>query len=210
MTRRRATSRRARAWRWAAGVLAVLLVPVVGFAGWLYADSGRGNLGELSFANRLHIPPLLDPQVGPDEAKRFDLTLQAGHTSLLPGAPDPHLGNQRRPPRPHPAGPPRRPGRHHRDQHPPRGHQPALARDAAAPAADGGPHQTIAPGSTWSPSWRIDQPAATLWYHPPHLHGTTAAHVYLGLAGLFLLDDPQAGRLALPDRYGVDDIPLIL
>jgi hypothetical protein len=43
---------------------------MVGFAGWLYVDSGRGNLGELSFANRLHIPPLLDPPVGPDGAKR--------------------------------------------------------------------------------------------------------------------------------------------
>jgi hypothetical protein len=38
MTRRRATGRRARAWLWAAGVLAVLVVPVVGFAGWLYVD----------------------------------------------------------------------------------------------------------------------------------------------------------------------------
>jgi blue copper oxidase len=25
---------------------------------------------------------------------------------------------------------------------------------------DGGPHQPIAPGQTWSPTWRIDQPAA--------------------------------------------------
>jgi hypothetical protein len=35
------------------------------------------------------------------------------------------------------------------------------------------PHQTIAPGQTWSPRWRIDQPAATLWYHVTSL---TAAH----------------------------------
>jgi hypothetical protein len=68
-------------------------------------------------------------------------------------------------------------------------------------AADGGPHQPIRPGDTWTPSWRIDQPAATLWYHP-HLHPSTAAHVNRGLAGLFLLDDPHTDRLALPDRYG--------
>jgi hypothetical protein len=30
------------------------------------------------------------------------------------------------------------------------------------------------------------------------------------VAGLFLLDDPHTDRLVLPDRYGVDDIPLIL
>jgi len=50
---------------------------------------------------------------------------------------------------------------------------------------DGGPHQPIAPGATWSPEWTVDQPAATLWYHP-HPHGSTASHVYRGLAGLFI------------------------
>src|SRR5262245_3670418 len=34
------------------------------------------------------------------------------------------------------------------------------------PTADGGPHQIVDPGQTWSPSWRIAQPATTLWYHP--------------------------------------------
>src|SRR5688572_26148343 len=36
-------------------------------------------------------------------------------------------------------------------------------------AQDGGPHQPIAPGEGTRPEWTIDQPAATLWYHP-HLH----------------------------------------
>ena len=76
-------------------------------------------------------------------------------------------------------------------------------------AADGGPHQPIEPGDTWTPSWEIDQPAATLWYHP-HPHGETADHVYRGVAGLFLLDDPETSGLALPDDYGVDDIPVII
>lgn len=74
---------------------------------------------------------------------------------------------------------------------------------------DGGPHQPIAPGATWSPSWTIRQPAATLWYHP-HPDGRTADQVYRGLAGVFIIDDDQAARLALPHRYGVDDIPVII
>lgn len=73
---------------------------------------------------------------------------------------------------------------------------------------DGGPHQTIQPGSTWDPHWRIVQPAATLWYHP-HPMGRTAQHVFRGLAGLFLLDDDEAPA-GVPSRYGVDDIPLIV
>ena len=76
-------------------------------------------------------------------------------------------------------------------------------------AADGGPHQPIEPGALWSPRWAIDQPAATLWYHP-HPHGKTADHVYRGLAGLFILDDPGATDVGLPDEYGVDDLPLII
>jgi len=30
-------------------------------------------------------------------------------------------------------------------------------------SSDGGPHQLVAPGDVWTPSWRIDQPAATLF-----------------------------------------------
>ena len=59
------------------------------------------------------------------------------------------------------------------------------------PSMDGGPHQPIAPGTTWSPSWTVDQPAATLWFHP-HLHGATAEHVYRGAAGMFIVDDPDS------------------
>jgi FtsP/CotA-like multicopper oxidase with cupredoxin domain len=59
---------------------------------------------------------------------------------------------------------------------------------------------------TWAPAWTIDQPAATLWYHP-HLHPRTEDQVYRGITGMFLLDDPQAAALSLPDDYGVDDLP---
>ncbi|MFC5141676.1 multicopper oxidase family protein [Actinomycetospora rhizophila] len=72
---------------------------------------------------------------------------------------------------------------------------------------DGGPHQPIAPGETWEASWRVDQPAATLWYHP-HPHGATERHVHRGLAGLILVDDDV--RVDLPGRYGVDDVPVVL
>ena len=74
---------------------------------------------------------------------------------------------------------------------------------------DGGPHQPIEPGATWSPTWTINQPAATLWYHP-HPHGETADHVYRGLAGMFIVDDPGTDAAALPGEYGVDDVPVIV
>ena len=73
---------------------------------------------------------------------------------------------------------------------------------------DGGPHQRIDDGDTWQAQYTIMNEEATFWYHP-HLEGKTAEHVYHGLAGLFIVKDPQ-NELALPDRYGTDDIPLII
>jgi FtsP/CotA-like multicopper oxidase with cupredoxin domain len=73
---------------------------------------------------------------------------------------------------------------------------------------DGGPHQLIEPGASWSPSWQVRQPAGTLWYHA-HPHGATAEHVYRGVAGMILVTDP-ASAPELPDQYGVDDIPVIV
>jgi blue copper oxidase len=76
-------------------------------------------------------------------------------------------------------------------------------------AADGGPHQVIPPGKRWQTELSIDQPAATLWFHP-HYYPSTAQEVIKGLAGLLIIDDEESGRLPLPSRWGVDDIPLII
>lgn len=60
---------------------------------------------------------------------------------------------------------------------------------------DGGPQQVIKSGSTWRPKLKVDQPASTLWFHP-HLHHDTARQIYMGLAGLIMVDkDRSASRL---------------
>lgn len=74
---------------------------------------------------------------------------------------------------------------------------------------DGGPHQVISAGSAWQPSFTINQPASTLWFHP-HVIGSTAIQVYYGLAGLIIIEDENSKSLNLPDEYGVNDIPLII
>ena len=75
---------------------------------------------------------------------------------------------------------------------------------------DGGPHQTVESGDRWRAEWTIRQAPATLWYHP-HPHGETERHVYHGLAGMFLLDDPDDPvSAALPHTYGVDDVPVVI
>ena len=69
---------------------------------------------------------------------------------------------------------------------------------------DGGPHQVIQPDEEWNVHFKVKQPAATVWYHP-HGIGTTAFQVYMGLAGLFILDDDVSEKLNIPKDYGKND-----
>lgn len=190
-------------------VFGVLVLLIAGLGTWVYAASDQSNVGELSFSNPLQVPPLLDPTVDDEGRKHFDLTLQEGNTELLPGTTTETWGANGSY-----LGPTLRASR---------GDEVAVNVDNQLPERttmhwhgmrlpaemDGGPHQMIEAGETWSPYWTVDQPAASLWYHP-HLHGKTAEHVYQGLAGMFLIDDEESEELALPQEYGVDDIPLIV
>ena len=75
--------------------------------------------------------------------------------------------------------------------------------------SDGGPQQRVEPGGLWQPELQIDQPAATCWFHP-HPHQKTGRHVAMGLAGLFLIEDDESAKLAIPRNWGADDIPVVL
>ncbi|MBE1875800.1 multicopper oxidase family protein [Myceligenerans pegani] len=179
------------------------------------AASGCGALGgsatpvrAVEFGTELAIPPLAESTVV-GGVRTFELTARPGTREFLPGVTTPTWGFDG----PY-LGPTLRAERgervavrvtneldettsvHWHGMHLP-------------PAMDGGPHQPIAPGDTWEPTWEIDQPAATLWYHP-HPHGATEEHVYRGLAGLFLLDDDASRAADLPSRYGVDDVPVVV
>ena len=189
-----------------------LIVLVLGaFGSWIgysYTSAELDTRGEVVFDRPLHIPPLAPSTV--DEAGRrvFDLTLQNGEADLGGDQPTPTKGIN---------GPYLGPTlRAERGQQVRVRVSNDLGESSTLhwhgmhlPASmDGGPHQLVADGDTWSPTWRVDQPAATLWYHP-HLHGSTAEQVYQGLAGMFIVDDPQA-EVSLPSDYGVDDVPVIV
>ncbi len=85
---------------------------------------------------------------------------------------------------------------------------------------DGGPHQRIEPGQTWTASFPVLNRASTYWYHPHHHAGLgqgvifdptgTGYQVYEGLAGILIVEDDTSDMLPLPRSYGRDDIPLIL
>jgi FtsP/CotA-like multicopper oxidase with cupredoxin domain len=185
----------------------VLLGGIGAIGLWTYSQARITTVGDINFERPLAIPPLLEPRVEDDGRRVFDLQLHQGRTELLPGTRTTTWGANGTY-----LGPTLRATRGDRVAINVTNELPETTtlhwHGMHLPArADGGPHQMIEPAETWSPTWTIDQPAATLWYHP-HLHGRTADHVYRGLAGLFLVDDDEA--VDLPDDYGLDDIPVIL
>ena len=74
---------------------------------------------------------------------------------------------------------------------------------------DGGPHEIIESGKSWSPSFKVLNHAGTYWYHP-HAHQLTQKQLTYGAGGLIIVRDPIESKLHLPRTYGVDDIPLAL
>ncbi len=187
------------------------LVPVLALGGlllWTWQASASDLRGTVDFRNALPVPPVAGSEVV-DGVRVFDLTMQRGSTDFGTGTSYDTLGLDG-----DYLGPTLRARRGEQvrvDVTNDIGERSTLHwHGMHLPAAmDGGPHQMVDPGETWSPTWTIDQPAATLWYHP-HLHGETADHVYRGLAGLFLLDDEDTDDLALPHAYGVDDVPVVV
>ena len=154
---------------------------------------------------QLPIPPLVDGSLG----KPIDLQIRNGNWSFRPGIKTPTLGfNQDY------LGPTIRT----RQNSELNLHYQNTSNEAVAVHGhglhvpgdvDGGPQLEIAPGKSWQPSLAITQPAATCWYHS-HTHGKTGEQVYRGLAGMIIIDDDNSDSLALPRRYGVDDLPIII
>ena len=158
----------------ASAALGLVVAGLGGWAWYLYASADIDTVGTLDFGNRLRVPSL-DESRWQDRRRVFDLDLGptthdfgTGRSTEVWGINGTYLGPTLR------AGP----GEavtvnvsngleeattvHWHGMHLPA-------------SADGGPHQPIASGASWSPRWAIDQPAATLWYvvDPPGGIGTS-------------------------------------
>ncbi|MGW4651286.1 multicopper oxidase family protein [Kitasatospora sp. NPDC004289] len=177
--------------------------------GWLYTDAEISTVGAVDFRNELAVPPLAESVTAPDGTRVFQLRMQTGSTEFRPGHPTPTWGFNGSY-----LGPTLRAARGEKVEvritntlpEPSTVHWHGMHLPARM---DGGPHQMVPSGGDWAPQWTVDQPAATLWYHP-HPHGATEKHVQRGLAGLFLIDDQEQAGRQLPHRYGVDDLPVIV
>ncbi|MDQ4503459.1 multicopper oxidase domain-containing protein [Sinomonas sp. ASV322] len=184
---------------------ATVLAPAL--ASSLSSCAAPEDVPKVGFGTPLPVPPLAESRLDGD-VRVFSLAAQAGKHEFVPGKPADSMGYNGS----H-LGPTLRAARGERvriDIRNQLGDPTTLHfHGMRLPAADdGGPHLAIDPGASSSPAWTIDQPAATLWYHP-HPHGSTEKQLSLGLVGMFFVDEPGAG-VALPHTYGVDDFPLIV
>ena len=208
-------------------IISFSVIFLIAYVAYFFTDIGRG-LGALGNGdnrieeplddnrveepldnNKLPIPPLLEDK-NPEEGKaEFDLKVQYGKTEFIKGYEANTLGYNG-----NYLGPVIRVNRgddvkiniNNTLDEPTTVHWHGLE---VAGEMDGGPHQVVDSNTTWEPSFTIDQPAATLWYHPHLLH-KTGEQVYKGLAGLFYINDESSERLDIPKEYGVNDIPLVI
>ena len=167
------------------------------------------TVGEVDFSRPLAIPPLAESTVDADGVRTFELEARAGSSEFTEGVPSESWGfngDYLGPTLVAERGEAVRVRVRNALEEATSVHWHGMHLPAAM---DGGPHQPVEPGATWTPEWTVDQPAATLWYHP-HPHGETARHVERGLAGLFLLHDEEERSLGLPSEYGVDDVPVVV
>lgn len=67
--------------------------------------------------------------------------------------------------------------------------------------ADGHPRLAVDAGGEYVYDFEVANRAGTNWYHP-HPHMRTAYQAYHGLAGLFLVSDPEEEALGLPSGDG--------
>jgi FtsP/CotA-like multicopper oxidase with cupredoxin domain len=72
---------------------------------------------------------------------------------------------------------------------------------------DGHPDQMVMPGQSFSYTFKIDQLANMAWYHP-HPHEKTGKQVFMGLAGMFIVESPEEKALNLPS--GTYELPLVI
>jgi FtsP/CotA-like multicopper oxidase with cupredoxin domain len=76
---------------------------------------------------------------------------------------------------------------------------------------DGGPDFPVAPNKSMTYRFTMNQPAASMWFHP-HPDMQTGKQVYMGLAGVFLLNDDITKELEQSNQLpsGEQDITLLV
>lgn len=180
-----------------------------------FATKALARPNVAAFSLPLNIPPVLTPTSSTSTADYYDLQIYENDVSIIPGQSTRIIGFNGMTPGPtirarvgretvmtHYNGLPATtlggaPGKFTVHLH--GGHIPA--------SEDGYPTEYVNPGTSRTYTYPNNQLPAPLWYHD-HTMDYTGAHVWFGLAGLYLLTDDYEESLGLPS--GAYEIPLVI
>lgn len=183
------------------------------------ADSGQDATGDTfstrtldsppveAFARPLVIPPVLEPAATDETTDYFVITMDQGQIEIIPGTLTTIWGYNGIYPGPTIKA---RSGRRavvRQVNNLPESMSVHLHGGHTPPASDGHPYDLIAPGDSKDYDYPNIQIPAILWYHD-HAVDATGRHVYMGLAGFYMMTDDLEDALPLPS--GVNDVPLLI
>jgi FtsP/CotA-like multicopper oxidase with cupredoxin domain len=152
-------------------------------------------------------PRVIRPAVKGDDLDKYAITVKPGTAEILPGYDTPILGYDGSYP-----GPTFRVKRDKTAQvtftnQAQRDLVVHLHGGVTPPDSDGYPADIFANGTSKTYTYTNVGNSALLWYHD-HSHGETARTLYAGLAGMYVLEDPNDEQLGLPS--GDYDVPLMI
>ena len=160
-----------------------------------------------SFMRPLAIPPVLSPVSSDETSDYYELTMQAAQIEIIPGTLTTIWGYNGLYPGPTIKA---RSGRRavvRQINNLPESMSIHLHGGHTPPEFDGHPYDLIPPGTFKDYIYPNNQIPATLWYHD-HAVDATGRHVYMGLAGFYIMSDDFEDGLSLP-RDG-NDVPLLI
>lgn len=181
--------------------------PMGGMMGDADTPNVTSDLDVPRFRSPLRRPAILEPTRTDDTTDYYEMTMQPADVEIVPGLRTRVWGFNGQVP-----GPTIRAQRGRRvvvrqTNDLPEPTSTHLHGGHVAPEHDGHPTDLVEPGEAREYVYPNDQRSATLWYHD-HAMDATAPHVYKGLAGLYLLTDPEEDGLGLPS--GEYDVPLLI
>jgi len=188
-----------------------LLMSGAAAAGFSFGGRGQLRHADSSAISRfqlpLSIPPLLQPSRVEGGGDYYEIEQRQARIEILPGKRTTIWGYQGMVPGPTIRV---RQGRKAVIRHVNKLSVPTVVHlhGGSTPAdSDGFPTDVVMPGNSRTYVYPNEHAAATLWYHD-HVMDHTGRNLFMGLAGLYLLEDEREQNLPLPrDQY---DVPLII
>jgi len=159
------------------------------------------------FIMPLAIPPVLDPVFSDDTLDYYEVCMEQSQMEIIPGTLTTIWGYNGLYPGPTIKA---RSGRRvvvRQTNHLPESMSIHLHGGHTPPSSDGHPYDLIEPGGSKDYDYPNNQIPTTLWYHD-HAVDNTGRHVYLGLAGFYLMTDDLESELGLPS--GENEVPLMI